>query len=179
MPSGRENLPGSERRAQLLAMLQKNRDPITASSLAKIFGVTRQVIVQDVSLLRAQNQSVFSTRHGYILQHPSADGQIRQVIYCRHTLEDTAKELNTLVDHGVTVENVGIDHSVYGKIFQPLSIKNRLDVHQFLQDILQSDASLLSSLTNGLHFHTITGSNIDALNCACRQLKSLGILIPE
>ena len=61
-------MSGEERREKMLDLLQNTTEPISGTALAKMFEVSRQVVVQDIALLRAQKQDIFSTYRGYIMQ---------------------------------------------------------------------------------------------------------------
>ena len=54
------------RRTNLLRLLQEHGAPLSGSALAKMLGVTRQIIVQDIALIRADNHNILSTNKGYI-----------------------------------------------------------------------------------------------------------------
>ena len=49
------------RRAAILKLLQDTQEPITGGQLSEHFGVTRQVIVSDIALLRAQGEDIIGT----------------------------------------------------------------------------------------------------------------------
>lgn len=53
---------GEERRAKLKERL--GAAPVSATALAKELGVSRQVIVQDIALLRAEGEHILSTNRG-------------------------------------------------------------------------------------------------------------------
>lgn len=176
----KEGQSGRERREFLLNILKTNEEPIKAASLAKLTGVSRQVIVQDMALLRASEEPVIATPQGYLYFMDGRSKGIQRIIYSRHSPLDTEKELNILVDHGVSVLDVGIEHSVYGRIFRPLKLKSRLEVKKFITQMTENDAHLLSSLTDGLHLHTIEATNEEIINEACEALSQEGFLVdPE
>ena len=54
-------ISGEERREKIIQKLKTSEKPISATTFAKIFDVSRQVIVQDVALLRANGNSIIST----------------------------------------------------------------------------------------------------------------------
>ncbi|OLN31551.1 transcription repressor NadR [Desulfosporosinus metallidurans] len=168
---------GTERRECLLEMLKKSKEPLKAAQLAELTGVSRQVIVQDMALLRAKVEPVIATPQGYIYFKDSPLQGVQRVIFSRHSAEDTERELNLLVDLGVQVLDVGVEHSVYGKIFRPLKLKSRLDIKKFISQMTQKDANLLSSLTDGLHIHTIEASSAEVLDKACKVLAEEGFLL--
>ena len=168
---------GEDRRARVLGLLRENQQPQKAAGLAKLTGVSRQVIVQDIALLRARKEPIVATPGGYIyLAQPDLQG-VRRVIMSRHVPEETEEELNTLVDYGVTVLDVGVEHSVYGRIFRPLGLRTRKDVRGFINRIFETDATLLSSLTNGVHLHTIEGPDEETLDLACAELARRGFML--
>lgn len=168
---------GTERRECLLEMLKKSKEPLKAAQLAELTGVSRQVIVQDMTLLRAKEEPIIATPQGYVYFNEPSLQVVQRVIFSRHSAEDTERELNLLVDLGVQVLDVGVEHSVYGKIFRPLKIKSRLDVKNFISQMAQKDANLLSSLTDGLHLHTLEASSTDVLDKACKVLAEEGFLL--
>ncbi|MDP4158752.1 MAG: transcription repressor NadR [Bacillota bacterium] len=176
----KEGKSGRERREQLITILKNCKEPIKAASLAKLTGVSRQVIVQDMALLRASEEPVIATPQGYLYFMDRRAKGVQRIIYSRHALEDTEKELNILVDHGISVLDVGVKHSVYGKIFRPLKLKSRLDVKRFIAQMAENEANLLSSLTGGLHLHTIEAATEEVLDEACDALSQEGFLVdPE
>lgn len=175
MPT-KEGQNGPSRRKFLLDLLKKSQEPLKAAQLAEITGVSRQVIVQDMALLRAKEEPVLATPQGYIYLKDSPPQGIQRIIFSRHSAEDTERELTLLVDHGVHVLDVGVEHSVYGKIFRPLKLKSRLDVKTFIAQMMQNDANLLSSLTGGLHLHTLEAPTEELLDRACNALAKDGFL---
>ena len=116
----RNLMTGSERRQELLQLLSGTQTPISGTSLAKHFTVSRQVIVQDMALLRAQGHEVLSTNRGYLIQAPLRVSRIFKVF---HTSEQIVDELCTIVDLGGTVEDVFVHHKIYGQLQAPFPIK--------------------------------------------------------
>ena len=173
----KENQSGRERREYLLNLLKNSKEPIKAASLAKLTGVSRQVIVQDMALLRASEEPVIATSQGYLCFTEIRSKGVQRIISSHHSPLDTEKELNILVDHGVSVLDVGVEHSVYGKIFRPLELRSRLDVKKFMTQMTENDAHLLSSLTGGLHLHTIEAASETILNEVCAALTQEGFLV--
>jgi Predicted small molecule binding protein (contains 3H domain) len=176
----KEGQSGRERRENLLTLLKNSNEPIKAASLAKLTGVSRQVIVQDMALLRASDEPVIATQQGYLYFTDIRAKGMQRIIYSRHAPSDTERELNILVDHGVSVLDVGVEHSFYGKIFRPLKLRSRLDVKRFVAQMAENDAHLLSSLTGGLHLHTIEAPTEEILDEVCDALSQEGFLVdPE
>ncbi|MHA4790996.1 HTH domain-containing protein, partial [Klebsiella pneumoniae] len=65
-------LLGEERRALILQWLKENHRPMTGTELANKTNVSRQVIVQDISLLKARNEPIIATSQGYLYLSPSS-----------------------------------------------------------------------------------------------------------
>ncbi|WP_413308509.1 transcription repressor NadR [Bacillus sp. 1P10SD] len=169
---------GEERRSLILQQLKDSPKPLTGSELASRTNVSRQVIVGDITLLKAKNEPIIATSQGYIyLQQNSNNSTFERTIACRHSPEDTEKELNLLVDHGVLVKDVKIEHTVYGDLTASIMVSNRQEVKRFMQNIQNTGASLLSQLTDGIHLHTISASSIDVLDKAEAALKEEGYLM--
>jgi Predicted small molecule binding protein (contains 3H domain) len=168
---------GVERRECLLEILKKTEGPLKAAQLAELTTVSRQVIVQDMTLLRAREEPIIATPQGYIYFKDSPLQGVKRVIFNQHTAKDTERELNLIVDFGVQVLDVGIEHPVYGKIFRPLNVKSRLDVKNFIVQMAQKEANLLSSLTGGLHIHTLEASSTEVLDKTCKALAEEGFLM--
>ena len=62
------------RRLAIYETLKATSNPIKGSELAKQYGVSRQVIVQDIALLRAKGIQVVATPTGYLIQELVASG---------------------------------------------------------------------------------------------------------
>lgn len=171
-------MPADERRKFILRLLKSSGGPVTGREMAEKTNVSRQVIVGDISLLRAKGEPIIATSQGYLYIRKSGP-EFEKTIVCQHTPEETEAELNLLVDHGVTVQNVTVEHSVYGEITASIMVSNRMEVKQFMQQIKETGSSLLSELTNGIHLHTISAPSEEALEQAVRALKSAGFLVKE
>ena len=170
-------MTASERRQQIARLLSASQAPISATTLSQELGVSRQIIVGDIALLRAGGAEISATPRGYVL--PRATDGITRTIACRHTLAQTGQELDILVDNGCTVLDVIVEHPVYGQLTGQLQISSRYDVEQFLARIRDSDAAPLSMLTGGLHLHTLCCPNEDAYTRACAALKAAGLLLGD
>lgn len=147
-------MEASMRRRQIQLELRRAERPVSATALAEQFGVSRQIIVGDVALLRASGVEISATPRGYMLRQ-EAPGLIRTVA-CRHTAEEMESELNAIVDQGCTVLDVIVEHPIYGQLTGPLQLHSRYDVQQFVARCRQADAAPLSQLTEGIHLHTLS-----------------------
>ena len=161
-----------ERRNAIYQVLSADT-PISATALAGRFGVTRQVVVGDIALLRAEGRSVIATPRGYII--PTPDGFLR-TIACVHNAQQTRDELNAMVDCGCTVIDVVVEHPVYGQLTAPLAISSRYDVEQFIEKMSSASASPLSALTEGIHLHTLSCPDAQVFDHLRDKLREMGML---
>lgn len=149
--------------------------PVSASSLAKDLGVSRQVIVQDIALLRATGSDIASLARGYMLDKKDGFSRVFKVI---HSDEDVERELNIIVDAGGVVEDVFIYHKVYGKVHAQMGIRSRLHVQDFLDGIRSGKSSLLKNVTSGYHYHTVTADSEKTLELIEQKLFENDFLAP-
>ena len=176
----KDRMIGKERREYIVSKLQTSTQPVTGKTLAEETGVSRQVIVTDMALLKTSNEPIIATNRGYLYMDKQANENLhRKVIVCQHTPEQTRKELEIMVDNGVTVVDVIVEHPFYGELTGSLMVESRFDVEQFLNAISIEETSLLSELTAGIHLHTIEADSKEKINQACEQLLEAGILYTE
>ncbi|MGF3103869.1 transcription repressor NadR [Rossellomorea sp. DUT-2] len=183
--SGTEEIPlagkkilGDERRQWILNKLITKQAPVTGGDLAKQTNVSRQVIVSDITLLKAKGEPIIATSQGYLYMPASnQETLIERTVACQHTPERSEEELFLLVDHGVTVKDVKIEHGVYGDLTASIMVSNRKEVEQFMNKIEDTGASFLSELTDGVHLHTLMAPNEETLEKAENALQEAGFLI--
>ena len=175
-----QKLLGEDRRNQILQLLKNSQTPITGTELAQKANVSRQIIVGDITLLKARNEPIIATSQGYMYLQPSqTNQQFERIIACSHSRDAVEIELNLLVDTGVTVKDVKVEHPVYGDLSASIMVSNRRDVQQFLQKIEETNAAYLFELTKGIHLHTISASSLQILDEAEAALAHAGILVTE
>lgn len=165
----------SERRTAILDMLSSAENYINATQLAEHFGVTRQIIVSDIALLRANGNGIVSTQHGYSVERKDKRG-IEFTVVCKHSIDDVASEFYAVVDNGGRVENVTVEHPLYGQISVELDIASRYDADDFVQRAKEAKASQLSDLTGGVHVHTVWVKDNAAKERIILKLTELGII---
>lgn len=164
----------SARRERILEYLKAADQPLSATALARRLSVSRQIIVGDVALLRAAGESITATPRGYVLERSRA-GVVRRVA-CQHRSEDMERELTLMVDQGCIVENVIVEHPVYGQLTGLLELSSRYDVAQFIRKVEQNAARPLSLLTDGIHLHTLRCPDQAAFDRAAAALEREGFL---
>ena len=166
-------LRGTERREQILKILNSSTTPVAGTDLANELGVSRQVIVQDMALIRANGVDVISTNRGYVIHEAKEVSRVFKVI---HTDEQVEEELNLFVDLGGKVEDVFVYHKVYGVIKAVMNIKSRRDVRKYMEDISSGKSTNLKNLTSNYHYHTITAEDEQTLDLIQSELNERGFL---
>ncbi|WP_204554695.1 transcription repressor NadR [Bacillus ectoiniformans] len=171
---------GEERRTLILDWLKESPQPLTGSELARKTNVSRQVIVNDVTLLKARNEPIIATSQGYVYLPPQTpDTWKERTVACTHNPDRTEEELNLLVDLGVLVKDVKIEHPIYGDLTASIMVSNRREVAQFIEKAKETNAAYLSQLTNGVHLHTIAAKTDQMLDEAEQVLEDAGFLLSE
>ncbi len=177
-------MTGAERRAAILRALDEAgaARPISGEALGARLGVSRQVIVQDIALLRAEGHAVVSTNRGYALAPAPAAAPatsaapVRRLVKVRHTIDQIAEELDLIVDRGGRVEDIMVNHRTYGLVRAPLNVKSRRDVRHFLDDLAAGISSPLLTLTDGYHFHHVSADTPEELDEIVAALGAHGML---
>ncbi len=168
---------GNERRRELVKMIENNSQPVSGSKLASQLNVSRQVIVQDIALLRAENIEIISTTKGYMIMKGAK--RCQRKFYVQHTDEQTKDELLTIIDQGGKVCDVIIDHPIYGEIKVDLPLQTRQDVYDFIKKVKNKETIPLSKLTNQRHIHTVEAESEEILQNIEMELNRKEYLIRE
>lgn len=166
-----------DRKEKIIEEIKKSNKPISASTLAKKLGVSRQIIVGDVALICASGTNIIATPRGYILD--SKQQNQTYTIAVNHSQEQMADELYTIVDLGGCAIDVIVDHPVYGQLTGKLHLSSRYDVDQFIKKVNNNQAKPLSQLTDGLHLHTIQCPNEDTYQRIVSALDEKGYLFKK
>lgn len=171
-------LDGEQRREKIIQILADSNGPVSGTELARRLKVSRQVIVQDVALLRAVNKNILSTNKGYLLFEPEKGaGESKKTICVRHTTEQVLDEFYIIVDLGGKVLDVVVEHELYGQIAVDLIIASRQDADEFYQKMQSNQAKPLKELTQDVHYHTIVAKDEFALEKIESELRRKGYLI--
>lgn len=163
------------RRKEIASRLENASSQISATALAREFGVSRQVVVGDIAILRARGYDIVSLARGYIMNKSNLFERILKVY---HSDDDTERELCCVVDFGGIVVDVFVYHRSYGEVHASMNIKTRADVQKFLSDIASGKSSLLKNVTSGYHYHTIRAESEEILDSIQLRLMENGFLAP-
>ena len=171
-------MTGEERRAGILRKLQESDTPLSGTSLAKHFHVSRQIIVQDIALMRAENHNILSTNRGYLYRtqehHPSMP---KRVFFVRHDTEQVLTEFMTILELGGKILDVVVEHEIYGQIRVDLLIDNMPDAREFAEKLSASRDNPLKMLTDDCHYHTVAAPSEKLLDLIAEALDDKGYLL--
>ena len=169
-------MTAAQRREKIYTQLMTAAAPVSATVLAKQYGVSRQIIVGDIALLRAEGRNITATPRGYMIV--TTGGITVQLAVC-HSAAETREELYAMVDCGCTVQDVVVEHPVYGQLTAVLQLSSRYDVDQFIKNMADRSARPLSALTEGIHLHTLSCPGSEALDHLKEKLRQMGVLLEE
>ena len=165
-----------DRRKAIVNLLLSSNEAISGSTLSEKFSVSRQIIVQDISVLKGSGYDILSTHNGYIIQKSPLK---ERVFKLHHTTEQTEDELSIIVELGGTVVDVFVWHKVYGKMVAPLNIFSSLHVKQFIEGVRTGKSTELMNITGGYHYHTVRADSEEILDKIGKALEERGYIAPE
>lgn len=169
-------MDGESRRKKIITILNQGSQPISGDKLAEQLGVSRQVIVQDIALLRATDYMIISTNRGYLM-YPQRSPKVSRIFTVSHNTEQIKDELYTIVDCGGHIKNVIIEHDVYGSLTGSLNISSRREVDNFVEKLSHSNSVPLKELSGNIHSHTVDAENEETLNAIEQALIQKEYLI--
>ena len=169
-------MKAADRRKAIVNLLLSSTDAISGGKLSEEFGISRQIIVQDITVLKGSGFDILSTHNGYIIQKSPLKERVFKV---HHTTEETEDELTTIVSLGGTVVDVFVWHKVYGKMTAPLNIFSDLHIKQFIEGVRSGKSTELMNITGGYHYHTVRAESETALDEIEQALIAKNYIAPE
>ena len=169
-------MKADERRKAIANLLTTKQKAVSGAALSAEFGVSRQIIVQDITALRSSGYDIISTHSGYLVQKTPLKERVFKVF---HTTERTEEELNLIIDLGGTVVDVYVWHKVYGRMYAPLNIYSRAQVKQFIDGVRTGKSTELMHITGGYHYHTVRAESDQVLDSIAEALSQSGFIAPE
>ena len=171
-------MTGEDRRNKILNKLKETAEPMSGAALAKAFRVSRQVIVQDIALMRAERHDIMSTNKGYLYRSEEVDPAYpKRVFFVKHTTEQVLEEFLTVIELGGRVLDVAVEHGLYGQIRVDLLIESKQDAEEFVQRLSDCRDNPLNVLTDGCHYHTVAAPSEKLLDLIEAELKQKGLLL--
>lgn len=168
-------MSSEERRKQLIEILESSTKPIKGSELATELHVSRQVIVQDIALIRAKGYEIIATPQGYIIYTKT---NVTEYIKCKNHINDEEiyDELKIIVDMGGIIKDVIINHPTYGRLKADINISTQRDILSFMENVKNDEFKQLSSLSHHDHIHTIEAPSREIMNDIIDELENKNIL---
>ncbi|KMO85215.1 transcriptional regulator [Megasphaera cerevisiae DSM 20462] len=163
------------RRKHILEILTQSGAAVTGTELSKQCEVSRQIIVGDVAILRAQGIGIISTPRGYQRVPAEKDGK-KHVFVCCHGMDLMQQELEAIVDNGGIVHNVVVEHDVYGNLEGTLNLHSRREIYQYVKRMKEAHAELLSCISGGIHTHLVETNSDEDMKAIEQALDQLGVL---
>lgn len=160
-----------ERRSRMWDLIKNTDIPLSGKYLSEVFGVSRQIVVSDIQVLREDHPELISTVKGYITVKPEAR---RRIFKVNHSDEETFDEMLQIVNLGGRLIDVVVQHKVYGTIQKPLDIGSKRVAEYFISDIKSGVSGLLKNLTDGYHYHTVEAATEKDLDLIEQMLKKKG-----
>lgn len=169
-------MKSEERRKSIVNLLLSENRPISGNELSETYGVSRQIIVKDISILKELGNDIMATNSGYVIRSSPMKERVFKVF---HTTEQTEDELKTIVDLGGTVADVYVWHKAYGKMGATLNISSRSKIDRFLESVRTGKSVELMHITGGYHYHTVRAENEEILNQIEAVLNERKYIAPE
>ena len=165
-----------ERREDIKKLLNRSNSPLKGIEIANRYGVSRQVIVQDMAILRAEGIDIVSTSRGYVILKPK-NSKIVKTIATKHGHSDMRDEMEIILRNGGKILNVIVEHSVYGELIGNINIGTEEELDAFMTLMGNRMNEPLSFLTDGLHLHTVEVESIEDYNNIIKGLEEAGYLV--
>lgn len=169
-------MKATERRKAIATALMSEKEPLPGGELSRRFDVSRQIIVQDIAILKGAGYEILSTHRGYIMQKSPLSERVFKV---KHSTDQTEEELSCIVELGGTVVDVFVWHKVYGRIEVPLNIFSKLQIKQFIEGVRSGKSTELMNITGGYHYHTVRADSEDVLDRIEQTLREKHYTVPE
>ena len=169
-------MKADERRKEIVSILMSQESPVSGRELSSVLGVSRQIIVHDIAVLKASGFDILSTHSGYVVKDSPLCERVFKV---RHSSVQTEDELSLIVELGGTVVDVFVWHKVYGKIKVDLNIFSKLSIENFIEGIKSGKSSELMNLTDGYHYHTVRSESETILDMIEAELSKRNYIVTE
>lgn len=163
----------TQRRKNIIDILKSSNDGVSGTILAKHLGVSRQIVVQDIALIRAKGYDIISTNKGYIMENKDF---VDRIFKMKHTQEQIEDELSTIIDFGGKVKDVFVYHKSYGVVRANIDIKCRKDIKDYINNLNSGVSTPLMHITSDYHYHTVVADTKEVLDLIQQELGEKGFL---
>ncbi|MEE0728506.1 MAG: 3H domain-containing protein, partial [Clostridium saudiense] len=105
------------------------------------------------------------------------NSRVKSIIAVKHNDDEMFNEMEIVVKYGGIIEDVIVEHPIYGEICGALRIKNLNDLNKFRASLEDIKAKPLSVLTDGIHLHTISADSDENMQLIKDELKEKGFIL--
>ena len=169
-------MTGEERRSEILKKLESSNRPLSGGALAQELHVSRQIIVQDIALMRANGHKIYSSNRGYYIHSTLHGDQVSRVLKCYHKPGQSVDEMNLIIDNGGEIDDVFVYHRAYGILRADMHLKSRYDIEQYTNLMKDAPSMPLMEVTSGYHYHTISADSVEILDRIQNKMQEHGFL---
>lgn len=169
-------MKAEERRKAIALHLYAEQKAISGGELAKRFGVSRQIIVQDIAKIKDDGYQIQPTHSGYLL---TASPLKERTFKTRHSAEQTEDALLTIINLGGIVKDDFVWHKVYGKINVHLNLYTAEHVKDFIDGVRSGKSVELMHVTGGYHYLSVLAKSEKTLDEIGTALEQKGYIAPE
>ncbi len=172
------HLENTERRRLILQKLRSTDTSVTGRELAELCRVSRQIIVSDIAMLRAEGARILATSQGYLIEKDRKSETMEIPLYCPDR-DALRRELDIIVDNGGMIRGVSVEYGLYGKISCALDLCSRRDIRKWHEELDAQKLQPLSMIAGGKHSFYVEMENAEAGEEILRLLKEAGYLREE
>ena len=90
-------MTGAERRKKIISMMRESSKPISGGKIGSETGVSRQVVVQDIALLRTEGYAITATARGYVLDEPKKTERLFKMFHSDEQTEEVMQVVSDLI----------------------------------------------------------------------------------
>lgn len=171
-------MENKERRRLILQQLKAADSALTGRELALLCNVSRQIIVSDIAMLRAEGEKILATSQGYLIEQARGHEMRELPLYCDGE-KSLVRELDLIVDNGGMIRGVSVEYGPYGELSSRITLGSRRDIRRWMEHLAETRITPLSLLAGGAHHLLVEMENEEERDEICRLLKEAGYLREE
>lgn len=168
-------MENKERRRLILQKLKSTNTSVTGRELAELCQVSRQIIVSDIAMLRAEGAKILATSQGYLMEREK-DSEVKALALAVPDTEALRRELELIVDNGGTIRGVSVEYGMYGTLRCAVSLCSRRDIRKWGEQLQEMHMKPLALVAGGAHTLYVEMENAEAGEEICRLLEDAGFL---
>lgn len=171
-------MENTERRRLILQQLKTADSALTGRELALLCKVSRQIIVSDIAMLRAEGEKILATSQGYLIEQVHSH-ELKALLLYSDGQNALIRELELIVDNGGLIRGVSIEYGPYGCLSAKVMLGSRRDIRRWMENLDEIGMKPLALLAGGTHRLLVEMENEEEQEEICRLLKETGYLREE